>query len=117
MLKLKKIVGSCFLVFCLLLFLFMPSLVFPYDSSSADFKKYINMLEKQFSQYGWTDIKPGTISWEYYRTTKNKYPLIFTTFGNNTGNCVLFLGGVHGDELPTVYLMFKLAHYVKDNPA
>jgi len=42
---------------------------------------------------------------------------MFTHFGNTTGNCVLFLGGVHGDELPTVYLMFKLAHYVKDNPA
>ena len=55
--------------------------------------------------------------WEYYRTTKNKHPLIFVNFGNSSKNCILFLGGVHGDELPTVYLMFKLAHYVKDNPA
>ena len=77
----------------------------------------MSALELQIFRYGWTDIKPGAISWEYYRTTKNKNPLIFTTFGNSTGNCVLFFGGVHGDELPTVYLMFKLAHYVKDNPA
>jgi protein MpaA len=74
-------------------------------------------LEKQISRYGWTDVKPRAIAWEYYRTTKNKNPLIFATFGNSKGECVLFLGGVHGDELPTVYLMFKLANYVKDNPA
>ncbi len=60
---------------------------------------------------------PGAIPWEYHRTTRNSHPLMFTYFGSTTGNCVLFLGGVHGDELPTVYLMLKLAHYVKDNPA
>jgi protein MpaA len=105
------------LFFFLLLFLLFPPFVFSYDSSSNDFKKYINVLEQQSSRYGWIDIKPGEISWEYYRTTKNKHPLMFTYFGNTTGNCILFLGGVHGDELPTVYLMIKLAHYVKDNPA
>ena len=100
----------------LLLFLFLPAPVFSYDSSSSDFKKYISMLDVQCSRYGWTDIKPGAIPWEYHRTTKNKHPLMFAYFGNGKGNCVLFLGGVHGDELPTVYLMLKLAHYVKDNP-
>lgn len=115
--KRQKIVWGHCLFSCLLFLLFIPSPVFPYDSSSDDYKKYINRLEKQFSQYGWTDIKPGVISWEYHRTTKNKYPIIFTTFGNSTGKCVLFIGCVHGDELLTVYVMFKLAHYVKDNPA
>jgi protein MpaA len=91
--------------------------VFAYDSSSNDYKEFINLLEKQSALYGWTDIKPGDIPWEYYRTTKNKHPLIFTHFGNSTGNCVLFFGGVHGDELPSVYLMLKLAHYIKDNPS
>ena len=117
MIKHKRIVWwHCFFS-CLLFFLFLPSVVYSYDSSPSDFKKFISALEQQSSLYGWKDIKQGTISWEYYRTTKNKHPLIFTTFGNNTGNCVLFFGGVHGDELPTVYLMFKLAHYVKNNPA
>lgn len=41
---------------------------------------------------------------------------MFAVFGNSSKNCILLMGGVHGDELPTVYLMFKLAHYVKDNP-
>jgi predicted deacylase len=42
---------------------------------------------------------------------------MFATFGNSAGNCILFLGGVYGDELPTVYFMLKLANYVKNNPA
>ena len=105
------------LLFFLLFFHFFPTSAFSYDSSSSDFKKYITVLEEQCSRYGWTDVKPGAISWEYHRTTKNNHPLMFTYFGNTTGDCVLFLGGVHGDELPTVYLMLKLANYVKDNPA
>ena len=118
MLNRKRIVGSCCLFSCLLFFVFLPSHVFSYDYSPSDFKKFISVLEQQSSLYGWTDIKPGAISWEYYRTTKNKHPLIFVHFGGNTtDNCILFFGSVHGDELPTVYLMFKLAHYVKDNPA
>ena len=118
MLNRKRIVGSCCLFSCLLFFVFLPSHVFSYDYSPSDFKKFISALEQQSSIYGWTDIKPGAISWEYYRTTKNKHPLIFAHFGGNTtGNCILFFGSVHGDELPTTYLMFKLAHYVKDNPA
>jgi len=115
--KRQRIVWGHCLFSCLLFLLFLPSPVFSYDSSANDFKKYMSALDKQISRYGWTDIKPGAIKWEYYRSTKNKNPLIFTTFGNNTGNCVLFIGCVHGDELSTVYLMFKLAQYVKDNPA
>jgi len=101
----------------LLFFLFLPSRVFAYDSSSNDFKEYISLLEKSNALYGWTDINPGEIPWQYYRTTKNKHPLMFVNYGNSIGNCILFLGCVHGDELPSAYLMFKLAHYVKDNPA
>jgi protein MpaA len=81
-----------------------------------DLRKYAEALEKQCIKYGWTDIKPQEIPWEYYRTTRKKRPLIFAHFGNSEKNCVLFLGAVHGDELPTAYLMLKLAHYVKDNP-
>ena len=103
-------------LFFVLFFIFPTTSAFSYESSSSDFKKYINVLEEQCSRYGWTDVKPGAIPWEYHRTTKNNHPLMFTYFGNATGNCVLFLGGVHGDELPTVYLMIKLAHYIKENP-
>jgi protein MpaA len=95
----------------------LSSPLFAYDASSTDFKELISLLEQQSALYGWIDIKPGDIQWEYYRTTKNKHPLIFTHFGNSAGNCILFIGCVHGDELPTAYLMFRLIHYIKDNPA
>jgi protein MpaA len=115
--KPKINVGFCFLFFCLLILLSVPSLVFSYDSSSEDFKKYLSSLDEQFSKFGWKDINTQGIHWEYYRTTKQKNPLMFVIFGNNSKSSTLFLGGVHGDELPSVYLMFKLANYVKDNPA
>jgi murein peptide amidase A len=117
MLKSKRSFGFCFLFFCLFIFLSLPSFVFAYDPSSEEFKKYLSALDERFSKFGWKDISPKEISWEYYRTTKQKNPLMFVIFGNNPKSCTLFLGGVHGDELPSVYLMFKLAHYVKDNPS
>lgn len=117
MLKDKRFFYCGHLLSCLLFLLLLPACVFSYDISPNDFKKFISVLEQQNLRYGWTDIKPSAISWEYYRTTTNKNPLMFAQFGNGTKNCILFLGGVHGDELPTIYLMFKLAHYVKDNPA
>ncbi|HQI71715.1 MAG TPA: M14 family murein peptide amidase A [Smithella sp.] len=115
--KSKIILWCSILVFSLFSFLFLSYRSFSYDDSSRYLKKYLDSLEVRFSQYGWKDLHSQKISWEYYRTTKNKNPLIFTHFGSSSKNCILFLGGVHGDELPSVYLMFKLAHYVKENPA
>ena len=117
MLKPNIKIGTCCLFFFLLSSILLPYQVFSYDSSSGEFKKYLLLLEEKFSGYGWKDISQREISWEYYRTTKNKNPLMFAIFGNNPKHCTLFLGGVHGDESPSVYLMFKLANYVKENPA
>jgi protein MpaA len=97
--------------------LLLPYQVFSYNASSGEFNKYLIALDGQFAGYGWKDLHPQAIPWEYYRTTKGKNPLMFVIFGNQQKHCTLFLGGVHGDESPTVYLMFKLAHYVKENPA
>ena len=41
---------------------------------------------------------------------------MFTTFGEDSRQTVLFLGGVHGDESPSVYLSFRLALFLKKNP-
>ncbi len=101
---------------CLLLVLFFSHPVYAADQPSKELKKFLNILEQQNVRYGWKDIAPDVIPWEYYRTTRNHHPLIFAQFGKPSGNCILFLGGVHGDELPTAYLMFKLAHYIKDHP-
>lgn len=104
-------------IFCLLILLFLP-IPSPAESIiySKELTSYIQALEKQCAKYGWTDVKPKEIPWEYYRTTQKKHPLIFVHFGDSEKNCVLFLGAVHGDEPPTVYLMLKMAHYIKDNP-
>lgn len=114
----SKIILCCVvLVLSLLSFLCLSYHSFSYDASSRYLKKYLDSLDVQFSRYGWQGLNPQKISWEYYRTTKNQNPLIFTHFGASSKNCILFLGGVHGDELSSVYLMFKLADYMKENPA
>jgi murein peptide amidase A len=73
-------------------------------------------LEKRCSKYGWTDIRVKDIPWQSYRTSQLKRPMIFAQFGNPKSDGTLFLGGVHGDEPPTVYIMLKLANYVQNNP-
>ncbi|KAF0156217.1 MAG: Uncharacterized protein FD159_1820 [Syntrophaceae bacterium] len=108
------------LCFCLVFSVFgglcLSSAVWAADQPSQELRKFFGTLEQQNVRYGWQDIKPDRIPWEYHRTSKNNHPLIFAHFGKPSGNCILFLGGVHGDELPAVYLMFKLAHYIKDHP-
>ncbi len=78
--------------------------------------EFIALLNRQNQRYGWKDIDPEKIPWEHHRTTRKNTPLMFVHFGEASEGCVLFMGGVHGDELPTVYLMFKLAHYVAEHP-
>jgi len=104
-----------FISLCLILLTsaFQPAKAWP--SSATELDNFISALEKQCKKYGWNDINLREIPWEHHRLTKNKNPLIFAHYGNSDKNCVLFLGGVHGDELPTVYLMLRLAHYIKNN--
>ena len=101
---------------CILLLFIVPVKVSAAAAVSKDLNGFIEVLERQCSKYGWTDVKPREIPWEYYRTTQNKRPLIFVHYGKSESNCILFLGAVHGDELPTIYLMLKLVQYIKDNP-
>ncbi|MGV8059165.1 MAG: M14 family murein peptide amidase A [Smithellaceae bacterium] len=89
---------------------------FAFEPSQKELKNFLTILERQSKDYGWKDIKLEGIPWEYYRTTGQKNPLIFAVFGDYKRNCILFLGGVHGDELPTVYLLLKFANHIKDNP-
>lgn len=102
--------------FCLLVCLAIPRLVTAAEQPSEELVKYFNALSQSYTRYGWKDIKLDSIAWEYHRKTQNKHPLMFAQFGKPTGDCILFLGGVHGDELPTVYLMFKLAQYLSEHP-
>jgi protein MpaA len=99
----------------LVLFLIIPVQTFALDTSPKNIRPFLEALELRCIEYGWTDIKPTEIKWEYHRTTQHKYPLVFTQFGNSKRDCILFLGAVHGDELSTVYVLLKFAHYIKDN--
>jgi len=103
--------------FFFVLSLIIPVQTFALDTSSTNISVFLKALELRCIEYGWTDIKPNRIKWEYYRTTQHKYPLVFTKFGSSKKDCILFLGAVHGDELPTAYLLLRLAHYIKDNSA
>jgi protein MpaA len=116
MLKRKIILVNGCLGLCLLSFLVFPTQFYSFDQSAYQLTKYLNLLDEQFDFYGWTDLKPHDIPWEFHRTSKYKNPLMFIVFNNEAEHFTLFLGGVHGDELPTVYLTFKLAQYIKDNP-
>lgn len=104
------------LAFCFLSGLFPAHPVWAAHQPSKELKRFLETLNQQNVRYGWKDIKCGGIPWEYHRTTRLHRPLIFAHFGKPSGDCILFFGGVHGDELPTVYLMFKLAHYIQDHP-
>lgn len=105
-----------FLLFlCVIPSLVIPSQAYGGRPSERDVRNFLNSLDKRCVEYGWTDIAPRKIRWEFHRTTGSKNPLIFIQLGNSEKDCNLFLGGVHGDELPTVYLLLKLAHHLEEN--
>lgn len=105
------------IVLILLLSGLFPSLTLKaYDSSTPVFRKFMTSLEARCRAYGWNDLHPRAVAWEYYRKSKGKRPLFFTVLGNPDTECTLFLGGVHGDELPTVYLLLKLADRLNEQP-
>jgi protein MpaA len=82
----------------------------------GEFQKYASELKGHFEGLGWNDLDTGQLDWEYHRKTQGNRPLMFTTFGGDSRQIVLFLGGVHGDESPSVYLLFRLAQSLKKNP-
>ncbi len=113
--------ASIFIIFfitmtCSFLSIVLAPTAFASDAMQKALKIYLGEIEKKHAEYGWGDIQPAKIPWQFYRTTARKKPLIFVQFGNAKDNCTLFLGGVHGDEPPTVYVLMKLANYINDNP-
>jgi murein peptide amidase A len=77
---------------------------------------FLKTLESQFATYGWNDIQADKIPWEYHRLSRLKRPLFFVVFGDVRRERTLFLAGVHGDELPSVYLLLRLADAIRNNP-
>lgn len=102
--------------FCIIIVFVVSEKGFTADSTDEKFQKFLKTLKNRFAEYGWADLRPDEIPWEYHRTTRLKHPLMFSCFGDKTENCTLLLAAVHGDEVPTAYVLFKLAGYLKENP-
>jgi murein peptide amidase A len=111
-----NLISKIVVLILLLILVALPAQLFAFEPSVKELDNLISSLDKQSKEYGWKDLKLNEITWEYHRVTGKKNPLIFTIFGGNKRNCILFLGGVHGDELPTVYVLLRFANYIKDNP-
>ena len=105
-----------YLLFASLVFFALATRTDAFDTSSSDFQKFLGALQQQCSAYGWKDVEVKSVAWQYFRTTRQKRPLMFVTFGDTKGNCTLLLGAVHGDETPTVYLLLKLIHHLQGHP-
>lgn len=86
------------------------------EKKPVEFQKFASELKRHFENLGWNGLDTEKLDWEYYRKSQGNRPLIFTTFGKKSRQIVLFLGGVHGDESPPVYIMFRLAQFLKKNP-
>jgi protein MpaA len=82
----------------------------------GEFQKFASDLRRHFENLGWNDLDTEKLDWEYYRKSRGNKPLTFTTFGKKSGQTVLFLSGIHGDESPPVYILFRLAQFLKENP-
>jgi protein MpaA len=81
-----------------------------------EFQKFSSELKGHFGNLGWKDLVIEKSDWEYHRKTRSNRPLMFAAFGNRPEKVALFLGGVHGDENPSVYILFRLAQFLKRNP-
>jgi len=105
----------------LLVLLFFFIMIHPipseaFDAKTKEFKDFSADLKMHFKKMGWNDLHPERINWQYYRKSQMKRPLVFTAFGESKKDITIFLGGVHGDESPSVYIMFRLAEFLKQNP-
>ncbi|HOJ51059.1 MAG TPA: M14 family zinc carboxypeptidase [Syntrophales bacterium] len=87
----------------------------PVCASPVDEGHFFAALKARSHQYGWNDLRISDLPWESYRKSAGGYPLVFLRLGDDVKNCVLFLGGVHGDEAPAVYLTFMLAQYLREH--
>lgn len=88
----------------------------PPVSAFSPHEGFFQALKGRVNGYKWDDMSFSDLPWESHRKSVGGHPLIFVRLGEGSRNCVLFLGGVHGDEAPSVYLTFMLARYLRDNP-
>jgi murein peptide amidase A len=101
---------------CLISITFADAISEAAQENPGEFQKYASELTGHFGNLGWKDLVIEKSDWEYHRKTRGNRPLMFTTLGKSSGKVALFLGGVHGDENPSVYILFRLTEFLKKNP-
>lgn len=92
------------------------------QNSSMD--AYCGRFNQEIKRYFWGRIvcNPNTWTWEKEFTTPAGWPLVYATFDTTDPaikkTTTLIMCGIHGDELPTVYLCVHMVRDILfDNPA
>lgn len=101
---------------CLFLIFSLAAVSEGAQDKGAEFNRFASELKGHFQNLGWKDLVIEKSDWEYHRKSGGNRPLMFTAFGKSSEKVALFLGGVHGDENPSVYILFRLAQFLKKNP-
>jgi protein MpaA len=77
----------------------------------------------RFAKFGWQESGCNKIAWNYSISSEKGAPLIFAEFGRKTTaidpetETTLILGGVHGDETPSTFMVFREAAELQSQDA
>jgi murein peptide amidase A len=83
---------------------------------TPEVENYCQEIESEFKRYKWGASRCQNISWHHVRKSHLNRPLIWTTFGSEEGekkHTIIFLCGVHGDEITPVKFCFDLINHVE----
>lgn len=114
-----------FLIFLLSLSFSMNffSLYAEEKATPAGMDKFCDRLNQEIKRYYWGRIvcNPNTWSTDSNFVTPSGWPLVYATFDTDdekiTKTTTLMMCGIHGDELPTVYLCIHMVRDILfDNP-
>ncbi len=83
-------------------------------------KQFCEKINKRFRKYGWRRIvcNPNTWNWDKQYISPKGHPLLYKEFtSGRPKSTTLIFCGVHGDELPVMYLCIHMVRdIIFDNP-
>ncbi len=95
----------------------------PAINNNSNLDSYCSRFNQEIKRYFWGRIvcNPNTWTWEKEYTTPAGWPLVYAIFDSSdpaiTKTTTLIMCGIHGDELPTVYLCVHMVRDILfDNP-
>lgn len=100
------------------------TLVSAENKQKLDVEEFCNGVAKQYAKYRWGDSPCTKIPWRFDTKSENGVPLVYAVFENvnpdkpyRPDDTTLFFGGVHGDEPSGVFVLFRFAQQIADNPS